>query len=184
MTSDTETRYRTSVTLPYVRGVSEAIKRVLSEVDEQIFFQPHTTSRNLLVHPKVPVPAGQKANVVYNIPCLSCPKSYIGQTARLLEIRVKERRAAVKKCETATSAVAEHVWVEHHQMHWNSVTILASREANKDQRCCLESWFIQNNPTMNRELGAPPICLQLSVFIGGYICIFHLCIYLFFVLFL
>ena len=61
----------------------------------------------------------------------------------------------MKKCETATSAVAERVWVEHHQMDWNSVTILA-REANKDQRCCLESWFIQNNPTMNRELGALP----------------------------
>ena len=128
---------------------------VLSEVNVQAFFRPHSALRNLLVHPKDPVPAGQKVNVAYNIPCLSCPKSYIGQTARLLEIRVKEHRAAVKKCETATSAVAERVWVEHHQMDWNSVTILA-REANKDQRCCLESWFIQNNPIMNRELGALP----------------------------
>ena len=110
MTLHTETRYRSSVTLPYVRGVSEVIKRVLSKVDVQVFFRPHTTLRNLLVHPKDPVPAGQKANVVYNIPCLSCPKSYIGQTARLLETRVKEHKAAVKKGETATSAVTEHVW--------------------------------------------------------------------------
>ena len=150
-----ETQYKTSVTLPYVRGVSEAIKRVLLGVDIRVFFRPHVTLRNLLVHPKDPVPAGQKANVVYNIPCLSCPRSYIGQTARLLDTRVKEHKATVKKGETATSAVAEHVWEEHHQMDFSNVTVLA-REANKDQRCCLESWFIQRNSTINRELGTLP----------------------------
>ena len=92
-----ETQYKTSVTLPYVRGVSEAIKRVLLGVHIRVLFRPHVTLRSLLVHPKDPVPAGQKANVVYNIPCSSCPKSYIGQTARLLDTRVKEHIAAVKK---------------------------------------------------------------------------------------
>lgn len=62
-------------------GVSEAVKRVLLGVE-------------------------LKANVVYNIPRLSCLKSYIGQTART---RVREHKAAVKKGETDTSAVAEHV---------------------------------------------------------------------------
>ena len=56
---------------------------------------------------------------------------------RILDTRVKEHIAAVKKGETATSAVAEHVWEEHHQMDFNNVAILA-REANKDQRCSLE----------------------------------------------
>ena len=119
-------------------------------------------------YPKDPVPAGQKANVVYNIPCLSCPRSYIGQTARLLDTRVREHKAAVKKGETATSAVAEHVWKEHHQMDFNNVTILA-REANKDQRCCLESWFIQRNSTINRELGTLPSVYNSAFLVKFYI---------------
>ena len=143
-----ETQYKTSVTLPYVRGVSEAIKRVLLGVDIRVLFRPHVTLRNL--HTIDPVPAGQKANVVYNIPSLSYPKSYISQTAQLLDTRVREHIAAVKKGETATSAVAEH------EMDFNNVTILA-RETNKDQRCCLESWFIQRNSTINRELGTLPL---------------------------
>ena len=151
-----ETDYKATVTLPYVRGVSEAIKRILSDLNVRVFFRPHTTLRSLLVHPKDPVPAGQKANVVYRIPCLSCPNSYVGQTARPLDVRVGEHKAAVKKCETASSAVAEHIWVKGHQMDWSATSILA-RETDKDQRCCLESWFIQSNPTMNRELGTLPL---------------------------
>ena len=69
----------------------------------------------------------------------------------LIATRVREHKAAVKKGESATSAVAEPVWEEHHQMDFNNVTVLA-RETNKDQRCCLESWFIQRNSTINREL--------------------------------
>ena len=147
-----ETQYKTSVTLPYVRGDSEAIKRVLLGVDIRVLFRPHVTLRNH--HTKDPVPAGQKANVVYNIPSLSYPKSYISQTPQLLDTRVREHIAAVKKGETATSAVAEH------EMDFNNVTILA-RETNKDQRCCLESW----NSTINRELGTLPLVYN-SAFLG------------------
>ena len=44
-------------------------------------------------------------------------------------------------------------------MDFNNVIVLA-RETNKDQQCCLESWFIQRNSTINHELGIyPPIGL-------------------------
>ena len=85
------------------------------------------------------MPAGQKANVVYNIPCFSCPRSYIGQTARLLDTRVREHKAAVKKGETATSAVAEHVWEEHHQMDFSNVTVLASNCKTNDSSTAYSS---------------------------------------------
>ena len=49
----------------------------------------------------------------------------------LLDTRVSKHIAAVKKGEAGTSAVAEHVWEEHHQMDFNNVTILA-RETDKD----------------------------------------------------
>ena len=45
-------------------------------------------------------------------------------------MRIKEHKAAVKRGDTAISAVAEHVWKEHHQTDWSGATVLA-REVNK-----------------------------------------------------
>ena len=44
------------VTLPYVQGVSDAIKRVLGELDIRVSFKPPDSLRNILSHPKDPVP--------------------------------------------------------------------------------------------------------------------------------
>ena len=49
-------RPRTSVTLPYIGGLSEAIRQILRPLEIQVVFCPLTTLRQLLVHPKDPVP--------------------------------------------------------------------------------------------------------------------------------
>ena len=40
------------ITLPYVRGVSEAVRRILTPVGVRVSFRPHTTLRQLLSRPK------------------------------------------------------------------------------------------------------------------------------------
>ena len=59
---------RRSVVIPYVRGLSEGIKRILSSADVRVVFRQHSSLRQELVHPKDPVPTFLKANVVYRIP--------------------------------------------------------------------------------------------------------------------
>ena len=93
----------------YIKGLSEAIKRVLSPLSIRVLFQPHSTLRQKLVHVKDPTPVLQMANVVYSIPCTTCSAVYIGQTGRLLKTRLDEHRTAVKHAKCDTSAVAEHV---------------------------------------------------------------------------
>ena len=68
---------KATITIPYILGTSDALRRVLSEVGVRVTFRPQATLRGLLVHPKDPVPSDMKANVVYNIPCQVCPKSYV-----------------------------------------------------------------------------------------------------------
>ena len=114
------------------------------------------------MHPKDPVPSDMKANVVYNIPCQVCPKSYIGQTSRTLKTRLGEHKAAVKKAQCETSAVAEHVWKKQHQMDWGNVTVI-THESNQQKQCFLESWYIQRNRTMNRECGTLPLVYKCLV---------------------
>ena len=59
--------------------------------------KPHSTLRNLLVHPKDKRDPLQTAEVVYEIPCKNCPKSYIGESGRLLATRLNEHHLEVNK---------------------------------------------------------------------------------------
>ncbi len=83
---------RATVTIPYVRGTSEAIKRVLNPLDIRTQFRPVITLRNLLVHVKDPVPMEMKTGVVYQIGCQDCPATYVGQTGRTLTQCLKEEQ--------------------------------------------------------------------------------------------
>lgn len=54
--------------------------------------------KNKLSHLKDKIPTLKKSNVVYQISCLDCNKTYIGETSRNLETRINEhRRDTVKK---------------------------------------------------------------------------------------
>ena len=94
---DEEQPARTSVTIPYIHGLSQTIRRVLSHLDIKVAFCPFQTLRQELVHPKDPVPEWQRKGVVYTIPCDQCPRCYVGQTGRCLEQRLAEHRRALKK---------------------------------------------------------------------------------------
>ena len=84
----------TTLTLPYLKGPSGAIQRVLQPLNIRTFFRPTRTIRQILCHPKDPVPAHQQTGVVYKIPCSDCCKSYIGQTGKTLAQRIKEHQRA------------------------------------------------------------------------------------------
>ena len=74
-----------SVTLLYISGLSESIRRVLPPLAIQVTICPFRTLRQELVHPKDPVPANHRKGVLYSIPCAECPRTYIGQTGRSFE---------------------------------------------------------------------------------------------------
>ena len=74
-TNEDSTRKPPNVTLPYIRGLSETIKRILEKLDVRVRFSPNQTLRQLLVKPKDPVPLHQRNGVVYRIPCGDCKKS-------------------------------------------------------------------------------------------------------------
>ena len=54
-TASKDQEYTSTVVLPYLKCVSAAIRQVLLEVDIRIVYQPHTTLKQLLVHPKDPI---------------------------------------------------------------------------------------------------------------------------------
>ena len=137
-TSKAETEGLTTLTLPYLKGPSEAIRRVLEPLNIQTFFRLTRTLRQILCHPKDPVPAHQQAGVVYKIPCSDCSKSYIGQTGRTLAQRVKEHQRAVRTFD------------------WDNTTVI-DRHAFTHPRCTMEFWHIhKEEDALNREKGLLP----------------------------
>ena len=112
------------ITLPYVRGISEAVRRILRPLGVRVTFKPTITLKQLLVKPKDQVPDRERANVVYQVPCANCPATYVGQTGRRLNQRLREHRRAVESGDCANSALAEHAWGCHHPVDWDHVRVL------------------------------------------------------------
>ena len=137
----------------HVQHISETIWRILTPLEIRTCFKPHQTLRQLLVHPKDPIPLMQRPGVVYQVPCASCPEVYIGQTGRTLEHRLKEYKRALTSGTAISSAIAEHALNTNHDMDWANALVVDSHP-RLHPRCALEAWHIrsQKHP-MNRQQG-------------------------------
>ena len=81
--------FKATAVLPYVKGLSEQLRRCLQQQGVRAVFKSETTLRSQLVRPKDAVDPAKQDGVVYRIPC-ECSKVYIGETGRPLRDRIKE----------------------------------------------------------------------------------------------
>ena len=87
----------------------------------------HQDGLPIIIHPSGAVDdqnsLEKKSNVVYQVPC-SYGRVDIGETKRALQTRMKEHKAATRRGELEKSAIAEHVWIHHHQVEWDEIKVL------------------------------------------------------------
>ncbi len=156
------------VVLPYIKGTTEAVQRVLKKYGVGSSVKPYRTLRQMLVRPKDKIESRDKSEVVYQIPCKNCNKSYVGETGRKFDIRMKEHKAETDKDkdtiytrstrrqsekEVTKSAIADHVRQCNHVIDWEGAKIV-DRESDKYKRWIRESiWICRKSPTMNRDKG-------------------------------
>ena len=77
--------------LPYVKSLSEAVRRILED-GIKMMFKPFNKLGDILTHVKDPVPLEERKGLVYQIPCLNCPEVYIGETQRRFSTRCMEQQ--------------------------------------------------------------------------------------------
>lgn len=158
-------RSKGMVILPYVRGLSEKVERILKKRQISTAFRPHKTLRNILVHPK---DKNEPREGVYTIDCMGCNKKYVGETKRRLAKRVSEHKTDVETItkgvkftretrkqsttEVNKSAITDHVRQNNHIINWDSAKIV-QREANWTIRGIKEAITIRQHETMNRDEG-------------------------------
>ena len=142
------------LTIPYVSGVSENIRRICRGYGIKVAFRSSNTLRQHLTRVKGRLPLSKQSRIVYSVPC-SCGKSYIGETIRRLDTRLEEHREACKRGETDKSAVAEHVWSEQHQMDWAMTSVIDRAEGRMELvvKEALHIGLRSGDELMNRDKG-------------------------------
>ena len=73
------------VILPYAKGFSERIAKVLRGFNIKVVHKPIRTISNILKKPKDKIEKEASRRIVYKIKCKDCDCVYIGQTSRSLK---------------------------------------------------------------------------------------------------
>ena len=94
--------------IPYIKGMSEELRRAFNQYDIPAYFKPYNTLRQLLVRPKDKVLKDRVVGPVYNIECNNCSATYIGETERSLKARFQEHN----RRSSETSEVSRHIHVD------------------------------------------------------------------------
>ena len=92
-----------------------------------------------------------KQGVVYQLECLSCNSTYIGETGRALGIRVREHLASKRKG-NAVSALGKHKLEAHSGNDFDVKCTILAHETEITARKVLEAaWILTRNPSMNNK---------------------------------
>ena len=131
--ANTETKNElTTGSLPYIRGTSETIARILKPFNIRIAHKPTRRLRHLLTNVKDKDDPKDRQGTVYRIRCNDCNGTYIGETGRTLTTRLGEHQTAKDK-EDLTNNIAQHHRKTGHDINWDSATCL-THATDKDQR--------------------------------------------------
>ncbi|KAL9965271.1 hypothetical protein ACROYT_G029046 [Oculina patagonica] len=144
--------FKSTAVLPYVKGLSEQLRRCLQQQGVRAVFKSETTLRLQLVRPKDAVDSTKQDGVVYRIPC-EYGKVYIGETGRPMQDRIKEHDRDIRLARNQTSAVAEHTNNTGHYPLWNEVKFI-DRDSHWYTRRVKEAIHIRLHPNnINRDSG-------------------------------
>jgi len=130
-------------TIPYVAGIANKFIQYFKNITfcKLAFSCYNKLNRYIKVH-KDALPITSLTNVVYQIDCLDCDATYVGQTKRSLHIRVSEHRNHIRRNSTQNSVITEHRLKCEHDFDWDRAKVL-DRESNYNKRLISEMIFIK-----------------------------------------
>ena len=82
--------------VPYIRGNSETITRILQPYNIRVAQKPISTIRRLLTNVKGKDKPENRQGAVYKIKCCDCQAPYIGETGRNLSTRLTEHKRTTR----------------------------------------------------------------------------------------
>jgi hypothetical protein len=127
----------TTVVIPYIKGLSEKMRRINNKFRIRTAFKNNKTIRSVVTGLRPNNSEYKTKNAVYKIGC-SCGRNYYGQTSRPTLVRMNEHRKLLSKGEQKNSKLVEHSIMENHKIEWGSTGIIF-KEPNWKRRNVLEA---------------------------------------------
>ena len=142
---------------PYVKGASEKIGKLLLKYGTKLASKSSNTLRRNLCKLKDKREAYENSGIVYEIKCLDCSATYIGETGRELKLRIKEHQENSRK-KLPTSPIYKHLEeTGHRDFDWDNATI-KGHSNRKHSRLFLETCFtLANENSINRHIDIPKV---------------------------
>ena len=107
-----------------------------------------------------------KFGIVYEIECLDCHATYIGETGRQLSVRVNEHLASKRRASMA-SPLGKHRKVDHNGNDYNIRCIILGYESRIAARKALEAAYIlSREPKLNEKNEQLSITSDLMPFLS------------------
>jgi len=123
-----------SIVVPYIKGVSEKLRKDLGKEDINVVFKRGKTLHSMIFNGKFKKNDGRKKDLIYKIPCRDCSLCYIGETAQWYDER--ERNSIKDAFETMTkimhsSDISEQLDMILHGIKWSLLHLKGEHNAGK-----------------------------------------------------
>ena len=141
------------VSLPFVDGTTQAIRRILTRLNIRVAVKSGSWKWALQHSLKDSMKLEDHRNAVYQLTCADCPKTYIGETKRTIRTRVKEHCASARNNHPELSAIAEHALLCDHKVSWQAPKILCHEKGTVSRRVQEALWLAVTKDTVNRDQG-------------------------------
>ena len=142
------------VILPYIKGLSENLRRVFKNHNVNLHFKSNFTIRNKVTKLKDKIKPLKNNNLVYKINCSECPISYVGETKQRLEKRIDQHQAAVRRGDANHSGMSEHCVENLHSFSKENVKIIENNLSFYAERKYAEAVHIKKTSNnCNRDSG-------------------------------
>jgi len=128
--------------IPYVHSISEKFKNIAKKINHRIAYTGFNKMNNIIKVHKDPLKNDNKCNIIYKIDCNNCDASYVGQTSRQLQTRIKEHRNHIRWNSGNRSVITEHRLEFDHDFKWDDIRLL-DREPILTKRLTSEMLFIK-----------------------------------------
>ena len=112
--------FKSTVVLPYIKRVSEPLRRHLQQQGICTVFKSDTTLRSRLVRPKDPADPNKQDGVVFKIPC-TCGKVYIRETGWPMQEKWTSRQGYTTRTHSEFCGLRtcqRHAALERNQIYW------------------------------------------------------------------
>ena len=146
-----------TISIPYIKGTSEAIRRVLAPLRIRTAMRANKMKSSIMGRAKDKLDKNETRapGIVYTVGCTECKDVYIGETRRTVAQRIKEHQADTRLGHTERSAIVEHIHSTGHKVHWEARII--QKEQHGRRRKVKEALHIhrmkQKGGSMNQDSG-------------------------------